>query len=591
MTVKQNTRETHFVFVFLGDEYAVYWSSDLVPTTENNQPYNYDSQEKPIKHHKPIERSDINNIVLDIAEQNLTGDMSNLHLALADHFGTNAEDVLYIAGLISQELDAPKTGKHPITTQELNLYRNILDNRYPDFMMREQCKSYTSTKIIGQLYRSARRAILRWHRASRTHCSLRYLQAAQIEDENQLDDDVYPLHQSKTSKQPNLNEPTLKLDPLLIHSLSRQQQNWARNLFSAYRENLKNIISVFNYQDEIDLFCRCEALDQLSPGKQDLNISAGLELQRLIETTRRRFYYEFDQVKNDRNYRALHDDCSRDSECAQCLEIKLARAAACYYVCYFDASQQSAKARSRILSFPWLFGTLLAQLKERNLQKRQHQQPSSKYIVVGRAMRDMAKRLIENKELKLKLFISSYDTQFGQVYLRSIRAIGEKNVYAFKKDILERDQSTAQMLLSKILFIEIINNWMERQKIFGVELDVTVKKPLIPEMCWHALLIEFISSNNNDDTFEQNQVVFQTNNHPIMYKRYIEYINHEISTPTNDFDSSMYKYSIELIQICFRIARDRKSIQYAYLSEYLILALQAIGIEKELNDLSIDIDN
>ncbi|CAF4420958.1 unnamed protein product, partial [Rotaria magnacalcarata] len=32
-----------------GDEYAVIWDSDLVPLTTNDEPYNYDSQEKPIK--------------------------------------------------------------------------------------------------------------------------------------------------------------------------------------------------------------------------------------------------------------------------------------------------------------------------------------------------------------------------------------------------------------------------------------------------------------------------------------------------------------------------------------------------------------
>jgi hypothetical protein len=77
--------------------------------------------------------------------------MSNLHLALADKLGTDHPKVLHLAGLISQELDAPKTGKHPITSEELNFYRiDLLKERYPDFMMKERYKSYSSEKIIGK---------------------------------------------------------------------------------------------------------------------------------------------------------------------------------------------------------------------------------------------------------------------------------------------------------------------------------------------------------------------------------------------------------------------------------------------------------
>jgi hypothetical protein len=78
--------------------------------------------------------------------------MSNLHLALADRFSTRDPEVVHLAGLISQELDAPKTGNHPITNEELNRYRTeLLNERYPDFMMRERFKSYVSEKIIGML--------------------------------------------------------------------------------------------------------------------------------------------------------------------------------------------------------------------------------------------------------------------------------------------------------------------------------------------------------------------------------------------------------------------------------------------------------
>ena len=135
----------------LGDEYAVIWDPDLVPQTENFEPYDYDSQDEPVPLDRPVERDDINEIVLDIASQNLTGDMSNLHLALADALDTCHPEVLQLAGYISQELDAPKTGKHPVTSEDLHRYRQeLLRDGYPDFMMKETAKSYPSKKILGK---------------------------------------------------------------------------------------------------------------------------------------------------------------------------------------------------------------------------------------------------------------------------------------------------------------------------------------------------------------------------------------------------------------------------------------------------------
>jgi hypothetical protein len=128
-----------------------------------------------------------------------------------------------------------------------------------------------------------------------------------------------------------------------------------------------------------------------------------------------------------------------------------------------------------------------------------------------------------------------------------------------------------------------------------LELSPVDKKPIIREICWHQLLIDFISTTKDDILdenrhFEEYRIVFQSTNNQVMTERYIDYIKREVSIPSAEFDSSMYNYCISLIRLCFRIARERQSNEYAYLSDYLILALQAIGIEKDLNDLSIDID-
>jgi len=107
----------------------------------------------------------------------------------------------------------------------------------------------------------------------------------------------------------------------------------------------------------------------------------------------------------------------------------------------------------------------LTKLKEKN-QNLSSNDSISKYFVIGRAMRNVAKRLIEKKELKLKVFWPAYsDTAY--LFLRSIKSTKENNLQPFKRKIIENDQQTNSMCLSKILFIEIMNNWIRRQNVFG----------------------------------------------------------------------------------------------------------------------------
>lgn len=326
--------------------------------------------------------------------------------------------------------------------------------------------------VSGQLFRSARRAILRWHQATTTHCSLRHLQTAQAEDQSL---DEIRINSSTGYSSGNASnhrilryqdQPSLSLDRTITHPKATDYSQWAQELFEVYRENLLNIISVFNYQDEIDLFCRCETLDQLGSGKQDLNISAGLELQRLIDVTVHQFFHQFDRVQADPTVLAPHDGtCSRTRSCPNCKELKLAQAAACYSVCYNEAAKQSSKARSRILSFPWLFGSLLTELKRRNQSSDPTASPS-KYIVIGRAMRNAAKRLLDERAVKLKILWPAY-TEKAHLFLRSVPSITSQRQSVLRRPITEPDRQTPELSLTLILFIEIMNHWIEQQKIFG----------------------------------------------------------------------------------------------------------------------------
>lgn len=325
---------------------------------------------------------------------------------------------------------------------------------------------------LGQLYRSARRAIIRWHKATRTHYCLWHLKQVQPIDENDCFVEQNPPINSDLSytESPEMtvrNELSIIRDQAINHPDQKSQERWAVRLFSMYKETLRNIISVFNYQDEIDLFCRCESLDQLATGKQDINISAALELQRLIETTRYHFYFEFDEmVRNPRHEPPHIGPCTRDRSCSECKEIKLARAAACYNVCYSEASQQSTKARSRILSFPWLFSRFLTELKQRNESNNLTILPS-KNLVIGRAMRLAAKKLIDDSSLKLKILWPIYSTTVS-IFVRPIQYSMKDRTCPIRRIIIESDQEVSLMYPSKALFIEILNAWFEAQNVFGL---------------------------------------------------------------------------------------------------------------------------
>jgi RNA-dependent RNA polymerase len=142
-----------------GDEYLVLWHKDLVPYhTENAPPYDYDSQTPAKTYHRSVERDDINDIILNIAEQDCLGRLSNLHLAFADKFGVDseyrpAEDVLStveLAASISREVDSGKTGDHPLNENDIKILNNALGKERPDYMDNPNFEQYKSDHILGR---------------------------------------------------------------------------------------------------------------------------------------------------------------------------------------------------------------------------------------------------------------------------------------------------------------------------------------------------------------------------------------------------------------------------------------------------------
>jgi hypothetical protein len=80
--------------------------------------------------------------------------------------------------------------------------------------------------------------IIRWQKAARNHCSLRYLQSAQLEDELQ-DEEIFDtppnsnhsnnsFHYQTHDNITNHHEQSLTLDPAIQHIDAKKHESWAR---------------------------------------------------------------------------------------------------------------------------------------------------------------------------------------------------------------------------------------------------------------------------------------------------------------------------------------------------------------------------
>ena len=136
-----------------GDEYAVIWHPEFIPQTANDTPYDYDS-DVPMKRivGRPVNRADIQQTVLDISEQSCVGKLCSIHLANLDRFGVDNPKTLAIAGYISEELDAAKTGRHPLTPSQIMALQAELGNERPDYFDKPYYKSYPSEHILGKIF-------------------------------------------------------------------------------------------------------------------------------------------------------------------------------------------------------------------------------------------------------------------------------------------------------------------------------------------------------------------------------------------------------------------------------------------------------
>ena len=260
------------------------------------------------------------------------GKLCSIHLARMDLYGVADERTLKIAAGLSEELDAPKTGLHPFSPQQIMQLQAELGNERPDYFDKPYYKLYPSKHILGQLFRSCNRF-----------------------EENWI-----------TIQTPPTTVSPLPVDPLLVHDLRHEYRASVEELARIYREAIMDILYVYGFSSDVDLICR---FNSSSPhyrtplSKQQVESyclvadSAQMELKQLIHRIRRLFFDELRSTKKLNSHRCY--------SCKACTENKMAKASALYIYCYTDTTH----AR-RMSSLPWLFAPLLVEVRKSNIEKQ-----------------------------------------------------------------------------------------------------------------------------------------------------------------------------------------------------------------------------
>ncbi|CAF0932173.1 unnamed protein product [Rotaria sp. Silwood1] len=505
-----------------GDEYAVIWHPAFIPKTPNDIPYDYDSQTPMLRVvDRPVSRADIQATVLDISEQSCVGKLCSLHLANMDLHGVAHSKTLAIAGYISEELDAPKTGQHPLTPKQILQLQSELGNERPDYFDKPYYKLYPSKHVLGQLFRSCLRFEPNWisiQTPPTTICSS-------------------------------------PVDPLLVHDLHNEYTTSVEELARIYREAIMDIMYVYRFSSDVDLLCRFDSssLQHKTPlSKQQTDSaclvadSAQVELKQLIRRIRRLFYHEFrfcDKTHSNRCH----------TNCIQCADKKMAKASALYILCYTDT-----RHARRMLSLPWLFSSLLIETRKLNIRK-QTKLLSPK--LVAQMLEIQPYRLIGQslRRALQYLFDQSKSFYFHHIYSHeksNIITVSLGPTSTAKRLLLKR-----QILLNDYFIFEILHHYMY-ESLSKIRSPITASKPLLVDSVWQHILTRFILGECSP------LVLITTNSNT----------NSMIKDCQHWSDEQACKTLQRLLEISVQCAEHGPdSIDYAHANEYLVSALQQMA--------------
>jgi RNA-dependent RNA polymerase len=130
-----------------GDDYVVIWDKRLLPKIWNEEPMDYTAP-KPKELDRDVTQTDITRFFVKYMKNDFLPKIALSHLAWADYLdeGIRHGKCLELARLHSKAVDYPKTG------QPAQMQRALNAKEWPHFMEKKGRKSYTSRKVLGQLY-------------------------------------------------------------------------------------------------------------------------------------------------------------------------------------------------------------------------------------------------------------------------------------------------------------------------------------------------------------------------------------------------------------------------------------------------------
>ncbi|XP_044960782.1 probable RNA-dependent RNA polymerase SHL2 [Hordeum vulgare subsp. vulgare] len=137
-----------------GDIYFVTWDEQLIPPRKQSwKPMDYSPPKVKLLRREVTQNDTVDFFLENMVSDNL-GMISNAHVVHADlsEHGAMDEKCIFLAQLAATAVDFPKTGK--FVAMPCHLRPKI----YPDFLLKEDSKSYKSEKILGRLYRSIQEA-------------------------------------------------------------------------------------------------------------------------------------------------------------------------------------------------------------------------------------------------------------------------------------------------------------------------------------------------------------------------------------------------------------------------------------------------
>ncbi|CAF0731356.1 unnamed protein product [Adineta steineri] len=520
-----------------GDEYLVIWHEDLVPNRTNNaQPYDYDPKIPNRDCKELVTRKDINNTILEIAEQDCLGKLSNLHLAFADKFGVDCEnqtanDVLStieLAGAISQEVDSGKTGYHPLKEDAIRKLNLALDSKRPDYMNNANFDRYRSEHILGKLYRSSKKTLPEWNRLVRYHRHLRHLQVRTGDEPEEEEDEQEEVEDNDGKNDINLDS-TLLNDVDQDHPAYQNCVQFADKLVSVYRQEIFEILNIYGLSHESDLWCR----NSINGITGELEDTAYTELEQLVTRTRARFFFE--QTIYCEGYNC-HDDTSISMLCGTCRKRQQAIAVACYCTCY---GRQHAREEAPILSLPWLFATPL-------LHGRIKQGVPPTQGLLSIAMQKALQRFFNKGQLTLDDVVLKFKTS--------------KKVFV----------GEARVDISVCIFIEIVQYYLGQKRY----------------RYWAWVLSRFIQNTpsfiiltQESEATDEWELVLR----PHKIDEYDVFAARLMTMPWEEKeDSLMHDYFNDILRICFEEGRQRNDIDFLNISEDIILLLQKLTIEETI---------